>query len=320
MLLNRNELISVIVPVYKVENFLEECLISILDQTYSNFELILVDDGSPDSCGKICDEYQKKDSRIKVIHKTNGGLSDARNVGMKIAEGEYWTFIDSDDMVSEDYLEVLMRTAQQYDADIVQGDYTSDKNLLGKTYSDAVEVFTRDEAMVSFLRLGSVHVSAWAKLYKKSCFINIEYPKGRINEDNLTIYKNIWNSKNIVCIKKYIYYYRINNESIMHSTLSSKRFEVLSFQEEFEKYLNDKVYLFKQEMRYSQIRMAVRLINDTIVEKKENEFLKEVNLCKDILKDYLNNMRCSEMKYKIIVLLIIYAYPVYRQLVKIIRK
>ena len=317
---NKSELISVIVPIYKVEEFLDECVNSILNQTYRNFELILVDDGSPDGCGRMCDEYQKKDPRVRVVHKENGGLSDARNAGMKIAKGEYWTFVDSDDVVSADYLAVLMRTEQQYDADIVQGDYTSDKALLGKAEPDAVEVFTREEAMVSFLRMGRVHVSAWAKLYKKSCFEGIEYPKGRINEDKLTIYKNIWTSKQIVCIPNLIYYYRLNGNSIMHSNLSPKRFEILSFQEEFEKYLGDKAQMFEQDVKYSQIRMAVWLINDAITMGKDRKLLKEIDRCKSVLKDCWTGVKGCEIKYKLIVPLILHAYPVYRQMVRLIRK
>lgn len=317
---NENGLISVIVPIYKVEDFLDECVKSILNQTYTNFELILVDDGSPDRCGKMCDDYQKRDSRIRVIHKENGGLSDARNAGMKIAKGEYWTFIDSDDMVSADYLEVLMQTAQQYDADIVQGDYTSDNALLGKAEPDTVEVFTREAAMVSFLRMGKVHVSAWAKLYKRSCFAGIEYPKGRINEDKLTIYKNIWISKKIVCVPNWIYYYRLNDNSIMHSNISPKRFEVLSFQAEFDQYFGDEAQMFEQDVKYSQIRNAVWLLNDSITAGKDKELSKEIDWCKSVLKNCWPGVKDCEMKYRVIVPLILHAYPVYRQLARMARK
>ena len=111
--------ISVIVPVYKVEPFLKECIDSILLQKFTNFELILIDDGSPDQCGVICDSYAKEDSRIKVIHQTNQGLSAARNTGLDIAIGQYLTFIDSDDIVEVDYLEKMLQLINQYEADVV---------------------------------------------------------------------------------------------------------------------------------------------------------------------------------------------------------
>lgn len=111
-----NPLITVIIPCYKVEQYLPKCINSVLTQTYTNLEIILVDDGSPDNCGNICDNYAQKDSRIKVIHKTNGGLSDARNKGIDIAHGEYITFIDSDDYVSNDYIEVLYNLLKENNA------------------------------------------------------------------------------------------------------------------------------------------------------------------------------------------------------------
>ena len=114
--------ISVIVPVYKVEEYLDECVESILRQSYSNFELILVDDGSPDRCGEMCDNYKKRDARIEVIHKTNGGLSDARNAGLRVASGEYITFVDSDDAIADNYLEILYKALKKYGVDIVQGE------------------------------------------------------------------------------------------------------------------------------------------------------------------------------------------------------
>ena len=111
-------LLSIIVPVYNVEKYIERCIKSILNQSFTNFELILVDDGSPDNCGKICDEYKKKDSRIKVIHKKNGGLSDARNAGIERAKGEYIAFVDSDDFINKYMYEILYKNAKKWDADI----------------------------------------------------------------------------------------------------------------------------------------------------------------------------------------------------------
>lgn len=129
----KEDLISIIVPVYKVENYLSKCLDSMICQTYKNIEIILVDDGSPDNSGKICDDYAKKDSRIKVIHKENGGLSDARNAGLKIATGKYIGFVDSDDYISVEMYEKLYNQAKKEDADIACCNYyrvKMEKNLI----------------------------------------------------------------------------------------------------------------------------------------------------------------------------------------------
>lgn len=317
---NKDGLISVIVPIYKVEQFLDECVESILCQTYTKFELILVDDGSPDRCGKMCDAYKEKDTRIRVIHKENGGLSDARNAGMKIARGEYFTFVDSDDFVSDDYLAVLMQAAQKYDADIVQGDFTEVREELGTGSNQKLEVFAKEDALTSFLKMQRVKVNAWAKLYKRKCFYNIEYPKGRINEDNLTTYKNIWQAKKIVCVPKWIYYYRVNLSSIMRSAFSPKRFEILSFQQEIDAFLGPKASTYVNEIEYSEMRMAVRLINDCISANKDSVYRDEINHCQSILKECRHGLKCSETKYKLIVPMILYAYPIYRKLVKAGRK
>lgn len=117
MIVHMNNLISVIVPVYKVEKYIKKCIESIINQTYENLEIILVDDGSPDNCGKICDEYAKKDKRIKVIHKENGGVSSARNLGLEKSNGQYITFIDSDDWIEEEYCEILLTTLKEQNAD-----------------------------------------------------------------------------------------------------------------------------------------------------------------------------------------------------------
>ncbi len=125
---NSEELVSVIVPIYKVEEYLRECVDSIINQTYKNLEIILVDDGSPDNCGEICEEYARNDSRVTVYHKENGGLSDARNYGMARSHGEYITFVDSDDVIKENFVEALMELIHKYNADIAVSPYISFSN------------------------------------------------------------------------------------------------------------------------------------------------------------------------------------------------
>ncbi|NFG60722.1 glycosyltransferase [Clostridium sp. CMCC3677] len=204
------KLVSVIVPIYKVEKYLIRCVESIQKQTYKNLEIILVDDGSPDSCGKMCDELAEKDKRIKVIHKVNGGLSDARNVGIEVAKGEYLVFVDSDDWLDLDMIELLYNLCEQRDAEIAECSY---RNL----YMDGIIEETRCTAEIieadSLLALEGMldwkyfKPVAWNKLYKKSVFKDVRYPKGKIHEDEFTTYKYIYNANKIVYVdvSKYNY-------------------------------------------------------------------------------------------------------------------
>ena len=311
--------ISVIVPVYKVEEYLDECVESILRQSYSNFELILVDDGSPDRCGEMCDNYKKRDARIEVIHKTNGGLSDARNAGLRVASGEYITFVDSDDTIADNYLEILYKALKKYGVYIVQGEATEIIENIGKKRKKPEVVYTRNEAIECFLQQKTVEAMACAKLYKRHCFVGIEYPKGRINEDNLTTYKNIWRANAIACIPEYIYFYRINENGIMKSSLSAKRFEILSFQDEVEAFLEADAVAFKKSIDYAEMRIAVRLINDCIMEQKEVEFNYEMTCAKKVIKEYCLDKAVCEVKYGCIVWMIKNSYWLYRTIVRWLR-
>ena len=186
-----NELISIVVPVYNVEKYLGTCVESILKQTYSNIEVILVDDGSTDCSGKMCDHYMGQDERIKVIHKKNGGLSDARNKGIIQAEGEYITFIDSDDVVSSDYVEYLYNILEENDGDIAICNpvhcYPNEKIVFEQeTFK---RVYKAEDAIVEMLYQKSFLVAAWGKLYKKDYFEEIEFPKGMLFEDSAVMYK-----------------------------------------------------------------------------------------------------------------------------------
>ncbi len=213
----KSTLISIIVPVYKVEEYINKCVDSIINQTYKNLEIILVDDGSPDNCPKICDEYAKKDSRIKVIHKPNGGLSDARNRGIKEATGEYIGFIDSDDYIDEGMYEYLYELIKKYDADISICGHR-DVGLVNREGVVPNEELKLNniEALKILAEDGVIKNHAVTKLYKRSLFIdnNIEYPVGKIMEDILTTYKLIEKSKVIVVGTKTFYNYLKREDSI----------------------------------------------------------------------------------------------------------
>ena len=221
------ELISVIVPIYRVENYLRECVDSILSQTYTNLEIILVDDGSPDACGSICDEYALKDSRIKVIHKVNGGLSDARNAGLDIASGDYYYFVDSDDKLPAHSLQTMMDILHEHNSDMVIAGFERFHDETGEVFfsteSEGVttHVYTQEEAVRDFYRDGC---QAWAVLYKRHVHEHIRFPKGEINEDEAIVFQILENCSRVVVTSRVVYSYRNREESITTSEFSEKKF------------------------------------------------------------------------------------------------
>lgn len=223
------DLISVIVPVYKVEQYLNKCVESIVNQTYKNLEIILVDDGSQDSCPQICDEWARKDSRVKVLHKENGGLSDARNVGLHIAKGEYVAFVDSDDWLDDEYLEIMHCKINEHDADLVACDFLmayDDSESVSKVSDFNFEINTTEEAMGYLIKGNKYRAVAWNKLYKADLLRNESFPVGKIHEDEFFSYKIIAKSKKLVYIERPLYYYRQRSGSIM-SGFSKKHITVL---------------------------------------------------------------------------------------------
>lgn len=212
-------LISIIIPVYKVEKYLEKCIQSLINQTYENLQIILVDDGSPDNCGKICDEYAKKDHRIEVIHKSNGGLSDARNKGLEIAKGEYIGFIDSDDYIESDMYEVLYNLLKQYNADVsICNFYTVSQGKIAiKNAENGIKEYNRIEILKEVLLDNNIQSYAWNKLYKKELFDEIKYPVGKKYEDIGTTFYLLEKCNKVVVTEKPEYYYINRQDSIVNN-------------------------------------------------------------------------------------------------------
>ena len=210
-------LISVIVPVYNVEKYLNRCIDSIINQTYKNLEIILVDDGSTDSSGKLCDDSKEKDTRIIVIHKINGGLSSARNAGLDIMTGEYVMFVDSDDYISENCVEYLYALILKTKSQIAIGNYarTSGSQCLVSHVQENVEQISGREALNRQFGKDTVqYVSAWAKLYEAELFKQLRFPEGRLHEDEGTTYKALYFSDSVVVSNSAVYAYYCNPESI----------------------------------------------------------------------------------------------------------
>ena len=248
--------ISIIVPVYNVEKYLGKCIESILNQTFRDFELILVDDGSTDSSGKICDEYSLKDSRIKVIHKENGGLSSARNTGLDIAKGEYIGFVDSDDWIEMDMYEILYKLIKTSGKDMANIGFSA-------IYEDRIEKWTdnkkiilnREESLIELLKHRYFGNYIWANLYSKKIFKNIRFTEKIKFEDIDIMYKLLNNSNGIVSqgISKYNYIQR--KDSTIDEFFSKKYMEDFNIQ---------KIY-FSREIWFKE--------NYPQIYKKYNEYL-----------------------------------------------
>ena len=212
--------ISVIVPVYKVEPWLHQCVDSILAQTFRDFELILVDDGSPDNCPAICDAYAQKDSRVKVIHKENGGLSSARNAGLDAAQGEYIAFIDSDDWVSAEYLAQLLHAVQMHGADMaicnIVPSYPAEfSGWKRKSSTMSHELLTQSQMSERLIAdTNWFYVVAWNKLYHKNIWRSLRFPVGYIHEDEAVIHRVIGLCSAITIISDPLYFYRQVTNSI----------------------------------------------------------------------------------------------------------
>lgn len=244
--------ISVIVPVYKVDQYLDRCVGSILSQTFRDFELILVDDGSPDGCPAICDEYAAKDSRVIVIHQENGGLSAARNAGIDWAfansDSQWLSFIDSDDWVHPEYLERLLCAAVQNNVSV---------SICGYVETNGEEPENKDDDMVpslwkpeDFYVEHNVNATiACGKLYRKECFETIRYPVGKLHEDEFTTYKILFQQHEVAVIFTPLYFYYHNPDSITTSEWSPRRMEVIAAFDEQLDYFSHNDYPAAMERR-----------------------------------------------------------------------
>lgn len=265
--LDANPLITIVIPVYNVENYLHKCVNSVINQTYSNLEIILVDDGSPDKCGQICDEYKKKDNRIKVIHKKNGGLSDARNAGIDIAKGKYISFIDSDDYVDIDYIEFLYNQISKYNVSISICSHRVlyDTGKIIEKQTNEVSLLDSKKVLERILYDEGIDLSAWAKLYDINLFKDIRYPKGRLYEDSATTYLLIDKSNKIAIASKSKYNYVIRRNSITNNKFTIKKMDLIISTEEMANYIVKKYPDLKsaadRRVMYSYLSTLSQLAN-----------------------------------------------------------
>ena len=309
-------LISVIVPVYNVEKYLNKCVDSIINQTYKNLEIILVDDGSPDNCPKICDDYSKKDNRIVVIHKNNGGLSDARNAGIDIANGEYLSFVDSDDYIDEKYVEVLYDLIDKYNSKISMVDI---KRVFenGKIYSNSNNkefVLTQKDFFDKMLYgERDLDNSASGKLYHKKLFNDIRYPVGRLYEDTATTYKIILKNYIIPVKSVSLYNYMIRKNSIIQCGYNERKLQIIASTKEMTNAIK-KIYpeldcacLRKEAWSYLSTlsQMSLSNYNDKRMIRELKSFILDNK--KKLLRD-----KRIQRRDRFGIILISIGYPIYR--------
>lgn len=254
-------LISVIVPVYNVERYLNRCVDSLINQTYKNLEIILVDDGSTDNSPQICDDYENRYESVKVIHKKNGGLSSARNAGIKQANGDYIGFVDSDDWVEADIYRTCKEMMQKYNCDIVdfKVEFASDEGMSEKINSiESVALVKGSDIIYDYLYRGQTDKAPFSvcrKLYRRKLFDGISFPEGKINEDIVTNYKVLENADSILYINKVGYYYFQKNEkSITSGELKKKDFDLLAASREL--CVMSEKYEDVRTLRLAKIKLA----------------------------------------------------------------
>lgn len=289
---NSLPLISIIVPVYKVEKYLTRCVESILRQTYKNFELILVDDGSPDNCPSMCDDFAEKDCRIKVVHKENGGLSDARNFGLDRSSGEYITFVDSDDYIRNDMIEVLYNRIAGDASDLAicnylcVGDGGAEYKWENSNLPVKDVVLSSEEAQKALYGYKNWHfVIACCKLYSKFLFDGFRFPVNKLHEDLHTTHLIFDRCNKISCVSDALYFYYQNENSITH-VYNVKRLDILdAYISRFDFYYNKGDY-------YCAIMNLDFMINKILI--AYSHFHKDNNIClrlKTYKKTYKKNLK-----------------------------
>lgn len=295
-------IVSVIVPVYNVEKYLVRCIQSILEQTYKHLQVILVDDGSTDKSGEICDRFGKIDNRISVIHK-NGGLSDARNSGIEIAKGDYLTFVDSDDYIHPKFIEILLNLCEKYQCKISKCDLQEveeatpfvnmDTKLECKSYS-AKEYMEN----INMLNGG---FSVCNKMFKKELFAEIRFPCSKLHEDVAVIYKLGAMSGNIVEKNEKLYFYYVNTQSITRAKIKTNRLDDFEYRLElFEFCKKNDWNLAARRNADAVYRMLINYRNKDIADFEDySEFMKALNRIKKILFKRMFSIEYPKMKEKL---------------------
>lgn len=282
------ELISVIIPAYNEEEKLSRCVDSILNQTYTNLEIILVDDGSKDKTPIICDEYQAKDERIRVIHQENKGLSDARNAGLEIATGEYIVFIDSDDITLKEMIEKLYHLLKEYDADISVCQFQNFTDEIPEITQpeEKITIYEGDKRYQAIWDSWALTCVQWNKLFKRKIFADLRFPSGKYHEDEYVIHKEIHNARKIVYTNQIYYLYSKQGETITNTPSLKKFYHALEGFHDRLDFFDELGYTdfsrksYNQIMNYiSSVKVVARNLEDT------DAYLKRILLMEHDLKN-----------------------------------
>lgn len=247
------DLISIVVPVYKVETYLNRCIQSIVKQTYKNLEIILVDDGSPDNCPSICDTWAHQDMRIKVIHKKNSGQADARNAGLAIATGKYFTFVDSDDYVDERFVEILYIQIRENNAQIScvgLQNFNDDKPAITDMEPHKTEIYGKKDALAALFDESKFGNYVWNKLFKRELFDTIKFPSGKLMEDFAIIYLLFEQSEQISYCPVKVYFYNQREESTLHKVNKKLQTDWYLIAKERYFYIREKYPTIQENYRY----------------------------------------------------------------------
>lgn len=320
-----NPLISIIVPIYNVEAYLEKCIESILAQDYTPLEIILVNDGATDGSGEICDKYAKQYENITALHKKNGGLSSARNAGMEIMQGEYISFIDSDDYIAPDMISTLYADLTQNNADI---SCTSAYNVypnktIANSNLNSLLILSKQEALDCFLFNNYLTPCAWGKLYKRELWNNIKFPEGRLFEDQLTTYKVIDLAQKVVFNPSPKYFYLKREGSIGHSSFNEKTYDLYKAINEEYDFIVGKYPELKTNMSVAKITWEIVFINMMIQADKHWNDKKLIRKSRKFAKDnILSVLKCPyiNLTRKVQISLFAYVFDTYHKLYDMYKK
>lgn len=320
-----NQLVSIVIPIYNVEKYLERCLNSVMNQTYKCIEVLLIDDGSTDCSLEICNAYAKRDSRFKVYHKENGGLSDARNYGIDRAIGEWLYFLDSDDWISDNTISDLVEVSIKNECQIAMGScnfcHSVDEFAMSKT-SNEVIFYNNEEALYEMTTGLKFVFYAWNRLYKRELFKEIRFPVGKLYEDMFTTYKVIDLAKKIAYVPQAKYAYFQRNDSIANRKYSSNQLDWYEGLVKYRNYCNEKHQELFEVVNNLMVFTCISLMNKMISSKNEYEsYEKEYNLMvseiKKCYKEYILSRKpglAVNLKYKLSATLIMISKDFYRKL------
>ncbi len=316
--MNENK-VTVVLPIYNVEKYLDRCINSVINQTFKNLEIILVNDGSTDNCLKICEKYKNIDDRIIIINQRNKGLSAARNSGIIKATSKYICFIDSDDYIEKDMIEYLYNGMKRYNSQITCCGFTNiyENGIKEKiTRPKKAIVYTKEEALDIHLISGYIDVVAWNKLYDIELFKNVKYPEGLLYEDMLTTYKLIYNSNKVVLLPESKYYYCKRSSSIGGADFSEKTLKLIEACDEVYNFITQN-YKRCKNIKIAIIQWYIVVFNKMIISNYENN-----KILRKIKKYIINNFyyilisNKISLKRKFQIFLILFETKLYKNIYK----